>query len=230
MAEQQNANEGSMRAALLEILGMVYAVVFGLIVVTLITDVIGSDKKIYDKVIGTSFILELLFFLAWDWVNARRLLIQEPYAGYRRFTLDIIIALAAYGVAFEGTRVSTYAYLYAIVVLGMRIVWAITVRQDRGLSIFATEAWEFTAIQFGHTAAAGIFLVAFMNKYPEHAITWLNVVVIPIYGFLYILIYEWSVLEIRVPGLMGGPGVPFLSHEQVKKLRDWYMNRTMRRR
>ena len=223
-----NAEEGTIRAGLLELLGMLYAVVLGLVATTVISDIIGAEKKtIWEKTISLLFVLETFYFILWDWVHTRILIARNPYTNYRRFSLDLMIALAAYGIAFEGAKSRTYAFLYAAAVLALRILWALEAEREYPNS---ADKFEFLIMQYGFASGAAALLLVFINRYPLLNISGWNVAAVFAYGYLYIFLYEAALLETRAPGIAGGPGVPFLTSEQVRRLRDFYQRITGIRR
>lgn len=78
--------EEKMRNALLTFIDILYAVVYGLILVQTYDQVMMPTKTLLEKANNLSLIIGVFYFLSWDWLHARRLTLTNPYTSYRRFT------------------------------------------------------------------------------------------------------------------------------------------------
>ena len=87
-------------SALLAFIDFLYAVVFGFIVADAFAQVVNETSKTWsDKAASLFLVVSVFYFVAWDWLHARLLILKNPYRSYRRFFYDIVIACFAYGAA-----------------------------------------------------------------------------------------------------------------------------------
>ena len=89
--------------SLLFFIDFLYAFVFGLILTDAVSKIVWPEEHSWklwrQRVDHIIMVVSIFYFLAWDWVHARILTLKNPYGGYTRFFLEIVIALCSYGAA-----------------------------------------------------------------------------------------------------------------------------------
>lgn len=214
--------------SLIMFVDFLYAVVFSLVVAEAFDKVISAKEAqltLGEKTARLSLIIAIFYFLAWDWLHARLLTIKNPYKGYTRFFIELIIAFSAYGAAYEVMRNNTFFLIYLALILLLGVVWS-----WRALSKYpeSMDQREFRAIMRVQSIFGIISLAAFWLLRTA-GIRQIDVYVIGgviILEWLFVLRYE--MLVPRVHGILGGPGVPFLNRKRVEKIRR--LMRRIRRR
>jgi len=71
--------EEKMRTALLTFIDILYAVVYGLILVQTYDQVIMPAEPLGEKANNVLLVIGVFYFLTWDWLHARRLTLKNPY-------------------------------------------------------------------------------------------------------------------------------------------------------
>ena len=164
----------------------IYAIVFGLIVSETYDKVIvNEDKPIWQKVQDMTLIVVMFYFLAWDWLRARLLTIKNPYKGYQRFFMEIVIAFFAYGIALEVMRGRTFFLVYVVGVLAVGVLWAIRTKYDYLESRDLIELRNIQQLQSIFAVIAGTaFLLFRLMSGPQ----------INIFLILFMIIFVWDLV------------------------------------
>ena len=219
--------EEKMRDALLVFLDIIYAVVYGYIVVETLAfwkTVIIMDTLWLEKIPSLVFPIMVFYFIAWDWLHARLLILKNPYRDYTRIFIDFAIAFCAYSATSEALKMNIFFLLWIALIFYLGGWWAfITIReypQTSDRTELAVIAFPL-AIVFGSFALGSLFYLYF---YLAEDTLKASIVVGMIAGM-------WAMLfmyEINIPrtttGIMAGPGVPFVPKERVDAIRRRFRN------
>lgn len=212
-----NADEERIQGFLLGFVDFLYAVLFGVILQQVYSDVLLAEGlRRPEKLVRILLVVGVFYFLLGDWIQGRLLTLRNPYRGYRRFFVEVIIAFAGYGAAIEALRADISFVLYITLVLYLGSYWSLcTIREvtdqrdERELRI--------VMIVQPLTAFVGLSAWFLWYRFVGYPISLGGMVVLYFIGFFYDLSYE--LLASTREGLEGGPGVPFLSRERVSQLR-----------
>lgn len=208
--------EEKMRNALLTFIDILYAVVYGLILVQTFDQVIfPATKPPLEKASNLLLIIGVFYFLVWDWLHARRLTLINPYTSYRRFFMEVFIAFLSYGAALNALRMQVFLLLYIFLGLIMGAIWARSTLQEHPHS---NDRRELRVIQFHQTvyAVVGTLYFLYWYNYVRKVITLEDSVLFVVVGYLFVFFYD--ILTERPLGIMGGPGVPFISRNVIEKI------------
>lgn len=215
-----NETEARVSDSLLTFIDFLYAVVFGLIVAGMFSDVLTKEKEDitrYQKAGRLLMVIAAFYFLSWDWLPGRLLTLKNPYTRYSRFFLEIIVAACAYGVAFAALQNSIYIFVFIALMLFLGSVWARMTLIEYPNSQDRT---ELLLIQFTHFVFSVLALGFFIYRLAKVKVTEISVVsgaMILLGGWLFVFIYEF-LLERREKGILAGPGVPFVSRKRIENL------------
>lgn len=212
--------EEKMCNALLTFIDILYAVVYGLILVQTFDQVISSEMKTMDDVVKKTSNLILVFgvfyFLTWDWLQGRLLTLKNPYKSYRRFFIEVVITFLSYGAARGALKmeITFLAYIFLGLLLGAW--WARSTLQEYPDS---GDAYELRIIAIYQTAytfvGTGIFLHWYFRIGKE--IRTQESITFVVFGVIFVFMYD--LLAERSAGIMGGPRVPFVTKERMDKIR-----------
>lgn len=213
-----NEMEERISSSLLTFIDFLYAVVFGLMVERLFTDVLSDPSVGRDqKAIRIVMTIAAFYFLAWDWLHGRMLTFKNPYARYLRFLLEILIAACAFGVVFAALRGSIYLLLFIALVLFLGVWWAKVTLGEYPLS---KDKEELTIIKKYQSVAAVIALTVFsfylVTKRMEMDL--FTTIFTVLGGWAFVFVYELDIE--REKGILGGPGMPFLNRERMERMRQ----------
>lgn len=80
-----NANEERIQAFLLGFVDFLYAVLFGVILQQVYSDVlIAENLQRLEKLVRVLLVVGVFYFLLGDWIQGRILTLRNPYRGYKR--------------------------------------------------------------------------------------------------------------------------------------------------
>ena len=213
-----NVEEERIQGFLLGFVDFLYAVLFGVILQQVFTDVLLAEGlQRLEKLVRILLVVGVFYFLLGDWIQGRLLTLRNPYRSYRRFFVEVAIAFAGYGAAIEALRADISFVLYVTFVMSLGSYWSystlfeITDEQDR------RELRTVMVVQ-PLTAFVGLSVWLLWYRFVGFPISLGGMIVLYIVGFLYDLSYE--LFAPSREGLAGGPGVPFLSRERVNNLRS----------
>ncbi|MBI2100348.1 MAG: hypothetical protein HYT48_03375 [Candidatus Vogelbacteria bacterium] len=208
--------------SLLLFIDFLYAVVFGLIISETARKLTLSGSTLSDLAGTFTHVLAIMmafYFLTWDWVHARILTIRNPYRGYTRFFIEIVIAFCAYSMAAQILDKGLLFLFYLAMVLLLGAWWA--KKTLRGYS--SSDDWvELKTIQTLQTIAGALVLAAFFFLHFVLHVTTVNSIImfsVVVWWWVFLLFYEMGIP--RVTGIGSGPGVPLLSRRDVRKIRGW---------
>jgi len=208
--------EEKVQNAMMIFTDFLYVIVFGLIL-----------QKIYEDVLDNPFggighperlllLVGIFYFLAWDWIHGRLLTLKNPYKGYWRFFIELLIAACGFGAAHEAVEGRTSFLFYILLILGLGTWWAkITLREHPS----SADERELTFIQEYQQKIIVLLIFFFIPViFQAQVITnWLHSLFIIVYGILFVFFYELEVE--RDQGVLGGPGVPFISRQTMRRIR-----------
>jgi len=207
--------EEKMRSALLTFIDILYAVVYGLILVQMFDQVIMPAKPVVEKANNVLLVIGVFYFLTWDWLHGRRLTLKNPYTSYRRFYMEVFIAFLAYGAALNALRVQIFFLLYILLGLLTGAIWARSTLKEYPESEDKLELRIIQRLQTTYTIA-GTLLYLHWYIYVRRVITVYESVLFIVIGYIFVLTYD--ILVERPDGLMGGPGVPLISRNIIKRI------------
>lgn len=212
-----NELEQKIQDILLGFVDMMYALVFGLILVQLYDKLVTFPEAFGLKVGKVLVVAGVFYFLAWDWIHGRILTIRNPYRGYRRFFIEILIAISGYGAALFAVANDPVFLLYLMATLQLGAWWAWEADHEVSDSADRDELRFISLYQIlVSTVVFGIYHY-WVSKY-GHVFSWYGAVIITLAGYAFVLSYELQ-FE-RSHGLTGGPGVPFLGRKWVSRIRS----------
>lgn len=204
---------------LLAFVDFLYAVVFGLIVADTFEVVIRNPlTSAVDKTANVLLVLGVFYFLLWDWLHGRLLTLKNPYQGYRRFFLEIIVACCGYGAARAALKLEVSFVVYVILILFLGVLWAKWTLDECPTS---GDARELKLIKFHQNfhAIIGSIMYLFWYAFISKAIALREALIFLVLGWLFVFQYELVI--IRPPGVQSGPGVPFVSRQRIASIRTW---------
>jgi hypothetical protein len=210
---------------LLTFLDFIYAIVFALAVEKTFTSLFTQFTKTSWIPALITLILAgtLFYFLAWDWILGRLLTMKNPYRGYDRFLLEILIAVSSYGAALSvvGGKVHYLVYLGIILMLGA--FWAKRTQKELKYLKDDQELCITQSLQFPCAMACFLCFLHRLTFFDGRATTGLMACsVLAIWCFL--LAYELAVP--RCAGLAGGVSIPFIPRSRLRNTRrrlgNWY--------
>lgn len=209
--------EERITSALLAFIDFLYAVVFGLVLSQTFEEVVlEPTKTTVEKIINVLLVVGVFYFLSWDWLHGRRLTVKNPYKGYGRFFIEVIIAFLAYGAALGAIEFQIYFLICLSLILLLGSLWAkMTIKEYPE----SEDKYELMVILIYQTvfAIAGGVSAFIWYKSVNKAAGLFEVMSFMLFGFVFLLYYDiW--IE-RLEGVMGGPGVPFVSKRIIAKLR-----------
>lgn len=209
--------------ALLAFVDFLYAVVFGLIVAKIFEGTLFPEIHAVVKVKSLLLVLAVFYFLLWDWLHGRLLTLRNPFPSYRRFFIEVVIAICGYGAAARALdgKVAFLFYIALILVLGA--IWALLTNLDFPKGEDRRELTVIIVLQLAIALIVGAFWVTWEREFGP-TINLLQTLILVALGWGAVLIYELAIR--RRPGIQAGPGVPFvpLSHlEGIRavSLRTW---------
>jgi len=209
--------EERMRDALLVFIDMLYAVVFGLILIQTFDQIVLSEiKSLPEKTRNLFLVISVFYFLSWDWLHARRLTLKNPYTSYQRFFMEVIMAFLAYGAVLEAVRVRVTFLFYVFGSLFLGSLWAHYTLKEY------PESEEYNELGFIRRyqalyALSGASITAYWYHRFSLAISLSDSIFYVIWGLMITFFYD---LRIERPaGIMGGPGTPFISRELMEKIK-----------
>jgi hypothetical protein len=210
-------NETDLNEALLYFIDFIYAVVFGFIVQQSFDGIINSAAfPSWHAVLILALAAGISYFLIWDWVLGRILTLSIPYRSYTRFFCELSIAAFAYGTVSAAMKEAIIFLVHFALVLLFGALWAwrtaAHVKNTR-------DAQEICVIQRLQFTGFGIILVFFLWwKYMVKAqVT--KILITETLVLIWILILAYEMVVPRAPGVIAGPGVPFIPRSDVRKLR-----------
>jgi len=203
--------------ALLAFVDFLYAVVFGLVLSQTFTDVIlEPNKTVLEKVINVLLVIGVFYFLSWDWLHGRRLTVKNPYKGYGRFFIKVFIAFLAYGAALGAIEFQAFFWTCLTLILLFGSLWAKMTIKEYPESEDKYELMVILIYQTVFAIVGGVGSFVWYN-YVKRVAGLLEVIMFMLFGFVFLLYYDiW--IE-RPEGVMGGPGVPFVSKKIIAKIR-----------
>lgn len=210
--------EEKVRDALLAFVDFLYAVVFGIIVAQLLDQVLTANESVLEKGGRIFLVIGVFYFLTWDWLHGRLLTLKNPYKGYRRFFLEIIIAFAGYGAARAAILGEITLLYYTGIILVLGAWWArMTISEYPN----SDDIQELRFIQWYQlTAFVGQLLVTIIwYRSLGPTLAWWGAMLLNFFGMAFVFVYELRIE--RVPGILGGPGVPFVSRQVMTRIRRW---------
>lgn len=217
----QNESEPEERIAgfLLTFIDFLYAVLFGFVLQQVYIDVILSgDMSISDKTTRVSLTTGVFYLLMTDWIQARLLISRNRFRGYRRFFIEVIIAFVGFGAAVQVIRADPFFLVYIGIALFLGSYWAhITLLEYP----HSEDLRELEVIRFLQPLIAvfgGVTSYLWTN-YVGTIISLRGAILLLFLGFVYEFLYGLFVP--MQPGLASGPGVPFIKHETVDKVRTF---------
>ena len=202
--------EDKVHDSLLAFTDFLYAVVFGMIVGKIFEDVINATGHWGDKLGKIALVGGVFYFLAWDWLHGRLLTLKNPYRGYWRFFLEIIIACCGYGAALGAVAASLSLLLYIAVILLLGVWWSTLTIREYPQSIDLRELRFVIRYQLVGFTFLLVFSATYLAQVGTRIHPWVSIPYV-LWGFLFVFIYELFIE--RPPGMLGGPGVPFVNRE-----------------
>lgn len=212
--------EEKMQAALLAFIDILYAIVYGLILVQMFDQVISSEMKTIDDIIKRTsnliLVLGVFYFLTWDWLQGRLLTLKNPYKNYRRFFIEVAIAFLSYGAARGALRMEITFLTYIFLGLLLGAWWARSTLQEYPDS---TNAYELRIIAIYQTAYTFVGTAILLHWYYRISsdIRIQESIVFVGFGIMFVFLYD--LLAERPTGILGGPRVPFVTKERMDKIR-----------
>ena len=106
-----NAEEERIQGFLLGFVDFLYAVLFGVILQQVYSDVLLiATLQRSEKLVRILLVVGVFYFLLGDWIQGRLLTLRNPYRSYRRFFVEVAIAFTGYGAALEALRADILFY------------------------------------------------------------------------------------------------------------------------
>jgi hypothetical protein len=212
-----NAEEERVQGFLLGFVDFLYAVLFGVILQQTYSDVLLAEGlQQSEKLVRILLVIGVFYFLLGDWIQGRLLTLRNPYRGYRRFFVEIMVAFAGYGAAIEALRADILFVVYIMLVLFLGAYWArstlrelLDERDFRELRVIMT-IQSITAVTGGTASLLWYWYVGQLLSFGGMAMLY-------VIGWLYDLSYD--LFAPSREGLAGGPAVPFMSDRNVERLR-----------
>ncbi len=215
-------SEEKVQDALLSFVDFLYAVVFGLVLVQLFEQVISTQLAVQAKAGKVLLVIGVFYFIAWDWMHGRLLTFRNPYTGYRRFFIEILIAASGYGAARSALNSDARFLLYLAMTLVLGVWWAhVSLKEVPGSP--DEKELRFIRIYQGISAAAVCMFYLGIRAIFGTELEWLGSLLIIFIGYGFVFFYE--LFHERTPGLLGGPGVPYLGREAMSKIRSRLLRR-----
>lgn len=212
-----NESEQKIQDALLTFVDFLYALVFGLVLIQLFDQVITANMVTQVKVGKALLVIGVFYFIAWDWMHGRLLTIRNPYTGYRRFFIEILIAASGYGAALSALNSDARFLVYLVMILALGVWWAhVTLQEVPGTE----DAEELRFIRIYQSVATIVVFALYhiwLDRLGREFQWWASFILITI-GYIFVFIYELRIE--RTTGLLGGPGVPWLGREVMAKIRQ----------
>lgn len=211
-------SEEKVQDALLTFVDFLYAVVFSLVLIQLYDQVISTALGLHIKVGKVLLVTSAFYFLAWDWMHGRLLTLRNPYLGYRRFFIEILIAASGYGAALSALNSDARFLVYLVLILGLGVWWAhVTLKEAPG----SPDEKELKFIRAYQSQVLAIIIGVYQfwrTNFGNEFRWWASFVLIAI-GYAFVFRYE---LRFERPaGLLGGPGVPWLGRKAVSSIRKF---------
>ncbi|OGL85734.1 hypothetical protein A3I40_03070 [Candidatus Uhrbacteria bacterium RIFCSPLOWO2_02_FULL_48_12] len=207
------------RASLLAFVDFLYAVVFGLVLAGTYERIILSEElSVLNRAGNTILVLGVFYFLTWDWIHGRLLTLKNPYTGYRRFFVEVVIAFCGYGAALGAVRGRISFMIGIILILMLGAYWARRTSREYPESPDIWELWIIQRYQARHAVLVSIVTIAWYYVFGS-TITFVESISFVAFGWVFVLVYE--VIVERTSGIERGPGVPFISRRQLKAVKSF---------
>lgn len=210
--------------SLLSFIDFLYAIVFGLVLDKAYSGIIMDHSKSYtDRGISLLLISGIFYFLCWDWLQGRLLMLRNPLKRYRRFFMEILIAFGGYGAALMAGESNSKFLLFIAAIYIVGVMWARSTIFEHPETGDMSELLTIKNIQ-PVLAVCTLLVYIFMwyHKYTlESRVARVGMVV---FVWCSIFVYEISTDRTLV-GIDAGPGVPFVTWEQVIKTRNFFGRR-----
>src|SRR3989344_9185186 len=202
--------------ALLAFVDFLYAVVFGLIVAKLFDDILLEPVALADKVKSSLLVLGVFYFLIWDWLHGRMLTLRNPFPSFRRFFIEAIIAFCGYGAATRALEGKVAFLFYVMLILLLGALWAWFTIREYPASDERQELVLIIALQPLNAVLVGACWIAWERLMGPTVSRVLTIALIEL-GWLAIFFYELALR--RRTGIQAGPGVPFVTFQQLDRIR-----------
>lgn len=215
------------KKALTTFVDFIYAAVFALLVQKVFEGYMHSaDFGSFEKLLRLAVLLLLFYFLTWDWILARVLLIKNPFSSYTLFFAEVCIAALGYGVivALHGGSLVFIFYFGLLLIAGGVWGWRMAGKHDAKEAPPNRDRRELCTIQHLHFGGGLGMVLASIWTYLRFGggFTWRLALYFFIFTWLFVLAYE--VMVPRIGGPQAGPGALLVNRSAVRRLR-----RTLRR-
>src|SRR3989338_4345872 len=205
------------RASLLAFVDFLYAVVFGLVLAETYERIILSEElSVLNRAGNIILVLGVFYFLTWDWIHGRLLTLKNPYTGYRRFFIEVVIAFCGYGAALSAIRGQLSFMIGIVLILILGAYWARRTSREHPESPDSIELWIIQKLQTRVATVVSVAIVAWYYMVGS-MITLAESIYFVIFGWAFVLVYE--VIVERPGGIESGPGVPFVSKQQLRAVK-----------
>lgn len=202
--------------ALLAFVDFFYAVVFGLIIAKIFDNILLPEVHLADKVKSPLLVLGVFYLLLWDWLHGRMLTLRNPYPSFRRFFIEVIIACCGYGAAARALEGRVAFLFYVMLILLLGVLWAWLTMKEYPASDDRRELVLIITLQPLIALFVGGYWISWERLMGPTVGTVLTCVLIEL-GWFAILFYELAIR--RKLGIQAGPGVPFVSFQQLERIR-----------
>ena len=216
MAERADM-EKDIRSSLFTYVDFFDAAIFVFILAEVMTKVIDTQLSLLEKTNRISLVMGVFYLFTWDWVHTRLLTLKNPLTRYRRFAFDILGSLFGYGAALRALQAKPTFLIYVAVILFAGVLWAIAVMREHPESEDKTELETAESLQ---TIVAGVLVVAYLYLHIVLEVGAVGILETIFYlggGWAFVFYYEFC-LD-RESGILGGPGILFLSRQRIDVLR-----------
>lgn len=207
-----------LRDTLFAFIDFLYAVVFGLILAETYDKIILSDAKTFiDKCNNILLVIVVFYYLCWDWLHARQLTLTNPYIGYRRFFLEVIIAFVAYGATINAVRAQVLFFGYILLEMLLGVLWAWWTLQEYPESENKHELAIIMRYE-GVYSILGFMVLGYWYFVIGKVVRLQESIAFIIMAFLFLFLYDILLSQPR--GLIGGPRTPFVSRNFIDKMKN----------
>jgi hypothetical protein len=115
---RRKGQAGHTTETLISFIDFLYAVVFGLILEKTFEEfLISNGAATPNEFTAMALVVGVFYILCWDWLHGPLLTLNNPYRRYRRFFIEVAIAFAGYGAAYNATLMRCEFLFYIAVIL-----------------------------------------------------------------------------------------------------------------